>query len=567
MIDDVFLLFRPTFLSARNRWRRGLDLRAQAGRDTFLMVFSLMVMIAVYVFTGWALREAGKNPTLAVLPPHMLLGFTFAMVLLMLGISSVLSALGTFFLSDDLEIILPSPTPWWRIFSGKYLYVFLMASWMPFLFTTPMLLAFGVYDQASWEFYVLAPILMIPYFMIPAGLGVAVATLLVIAIPVYRARETFLVIIIALLVVAYIVLDTLAIEWNSLRSAQELLRVMALITAPSSSWLPSYWLGNALGELLRPAEQPLLWYGVALASAALGAVMVGFLSIRLMHRVAYSNIRNKRRGAVYGSRRGQERMQYFAGFLDPAFRGLIGKEVRVLARDISQVVQLFMLIGLALVYLYHMRLFSAVESFPEAIRPWWKNFLFIGNITMGAFVVTAMCTRFVVPSVSLEGRSFWILQTCPITISQLVKMKFRLWLLPTALVSVVFYTAGAMAIGADFGIVLLCGLASVIVSYGVVGLAIGFGTYFAHFEWEHASQLAGSVGSLLFMLAATFLIFLNMIPAWILLAYGPYAILSADGLALFSGMIALVCLVLGINVQAGRIAMREGIESLEKRLR
>lgn len=531
------------------------------------MIFSVMVMVAVYQFTAWALAEASKNPTLAVLPPTMLLGFIFAMVLLMLLISAVLSALGTFYLSEDLELILPAPASWVNIYAGKFFYVFLISSWMPFLFTTPMLVAFGINAGAGWTFYLFAPLLLLPYFLIPSGVGVVIATLLISAIPVYRARETFLFVLIALVAVGYLLLDTLSISWNAVNSAQELLRAMTLLTAPSAAWLPSNWLGSALGGLLVQNLTPLVWwYVAALMSGAIGATAGGFIATRLLHARAYSNIRNKRGGAVYGSKSTQVLLRRWSTALSPSLRALLLKDIRILSRDISQVVQLFMLVALSLVYLYHMRLFAAVESFPEAIRPWWKNFLFIGNITMGAFVITAMCTRFVVPAVSLEGRSFWLLHTAPISIERLVRVKFLSWLVPTALISVLFYTAGAVAIGADLGIVVLCGAASLIVSYGVVGLAIGFGAYFAHFEWEHSSQLAGSVGSLLFMLAATFLIFLNMVPAWVLLMYSGIALASPHAVGLFAAMVALLAAVLGVNVQAGRIAMREGIASLEKRL-
>jgi len=244
---------------------------------------------------------------------------------------------------------------------------------------------------------------------------------------------------------------------------------------------------------------------------------------------------------------------------------MIGKELRVLSRDVSQVVQLFMLLGLALTYLYHLRIFSSVESFPLAIRPWWKNFLFIGNVTMGAFVTTAICTRFVFPSLSMEGRSFWILQTSPLELRELIRMKFWCWFFPISIMAGVFFAAGAVAIGAEPRIVAVCALSSVVVSYGVVGLAIGFGALFAHFEWEHTSQLAGGFGSLLFMLVATVLIFLNMVPAWVILFYAPKIGMSLESVSSMLLIGVLILTVIGINIQIARIAMRTGTESLLRR--
>jgi ABC-2 type transport system permease protein len=566
-MKSLFLLFRPTFLATRNRWTRSVDLRAQAGRDLFLLSFSFLVMLAVYIFTRWALKESAENPALAYLPYSTFLALLFGMLLAMLLISSVLAALGTYFLSDDLELILPTPLSAWRLFLGKFTYVFLVSSWMPFLFATPVLLAFARASEAPLAFYALAPALMIPFLLIPSALGVAVAHVIVLAIPVYRVRETILAVLVAGAAAVYSLIDILQIEWDSLKSAQELLRLMSLVTAPTMNWLPSNWLGQALGELLRPVGVSWEWYGAVLVCTAVASVSLAFLAALLMHDTAYSNIRNKRRGATYKSTGFQRWVRRAGASFSPSFRAMIGKELRVLSRDVSQVVQLFMLLGLALTYLYHLRIFSAVESFPLAIRPWWKNFLFIGNVTMGAFVTTAMCTRFVFPSLSMEGRSFWILQTSPLEIKDFVRMKFWVWFVPISIMAGCFFTAGAVAIGAEPRIVLVCGLSSFVVSYGVVGLAIGFGALFAHFEWEHTSQLAGGFGSLLFMLVSTVLIFLNMVPAWMVLFYAPRIGMSLENISSILLLAALILAVIGVNVQAARIAMRTGTESLLKRYR
>lgn len=48
-----------------------------------------------------------------------------------------------------------------------------------------------------------------------------------------------------------------------------------------------------------------------------------------------------------------------------------------------------------------------IDDLPIGQRLWWQAILIIGNMTMGAFVMTAVATRFVFPSVSLEGQTFW----------------------------------------------------------------------------------------------------------------------------------------------------------------
>lgn len=92
---------------------------------------------------------------------------------------------------------------------------------------------------------------------------------------------------------------------------------------------------------------------------------------------------------------------------------------------------------------------EAVQGLPPDARIWWQGFLVVSNIAMGAFVITAACTRFVFPAVSMEGQSFWMPQSAPIEISDILKAKFWCWLVPIATMSSVIFSIGAMAINAE----------------------------------------------------------------------------------------------------------------------
>jgi ABC-2 type transport system permease protein len=197
----------------------------------------------------------------------------------------------------------------------------------------------------------------------------------------------------------------------------------------------------------------------------------------------------------------------------PEYRAIIVKEFKVFARDMTQAIQLLLLLGLCMVYLYNFRILHGVANLPDATKLWWQGFLVGSNLAMGAFVMTAVCTRFVFPSVSLEGQSYWILQTSPLSVGQLLRAKFWCWLVPVASMSSIIFASGALAINAEPEIIAINALASWVVCYGIVGLATGLGALFSNFDWEHSSQLAASFGSLVFMLSATVLIVLNLIPA------------------------------------------------------
>ena len=159
----------------------------------------------------------------------------------------------------------------------------------------------------------------------------------------------------------------------------------------------------------------------------------------------------------------------------------------------------------------------------------------------------------------------WIMQTSPIDIKSMIKAKFICWLIPVQTVSFIFFVAGALAIGGTFEAVLLSGASSIILCYGIVGLAIGIGCYFARFDWEHPSQLSASLGSMLFMVSAIILVFLNMLPAWFLLA-GEENYAPSLGLNLNQAVLLLTIASILINSLIVRESLKVGEQKLRNKI-
>ena len=103
-------------------------------------------------------------------------------------------------------------------------------------------------------------------------------------------------------------------------------------------------------------------------------------------------------------------------------------------------------------------------------------------------------------------------------------------------------------------------------SFGIVGLAIGVGAYFANFDWEHPSQLAAGFGTLVFMLIGFVLIIANLSIIWFSLSLVHY---RGDelNLPIQLGVFALAgAMVIYLNYMAASRALRLGAESLRRRV-
>ena len=92
---------------------------------------------------------------------------------------------------------------------------------------------------------------------------------------------------------------------------------------------------------------------------------------------------------------------------------MIGKEVRTLTRDVAQWSQLFLMVALLFLYLYNIRMLPLGGDARATIVAY-------ANLGMAGFVVAAICLRFAYPSVSSEGKAFWMVQSAPVSYRRLL---------------------------------------------------------------------------------------------------------------------------------------------------
>lgn len=569
MLGLLPILLRPKVLGIRNRWRAGRATQNLAFRDTVLAGFAVLVMLALYRGMLRALDYLAEDLEIAYLPPSLTLSLIFLMILFMLCFSSAAAAFGALFLGRDLELLLASPLKPFRFFVGKLLEVVISSSWMVAVFGMPVLIAFGTHYDADSSFYLVAVGLLVPFFLIPASLGVIVATLFSRFVSAGRTRELFLVAALLFVWALFECVRLIVATGTSLHDVNSVMATLRIFSFTSEPWIPSYWLAAVLGEQLEPLGTPLQPYLILLLGVSLALVTLAYLLYRFLHARAFTKTLAKRNVFfVRGTSVVTRVLRHIPG-LPPPIRAVITKDLQAFSRDVMQGVQLLMLLGLCIIYLYNFSVMRGVSDLPENIRGWWQGFLVMMHLFMGAFFITAACTRLAFPSVSLEGPSYWIVQSSPLAIRELLRAKFLTWLFPVTLLCLLIFTSGTVILGAPTTVVLLSCISCALICYGVVGLAVGLGAVFAHFEWEHASQLVASFGSLVFMLVSVVLVLVNMGLLGLIIYLGnPDMSAFVISYPVWLMMSAIMLVVMyAVNLAVGRWALSQGVLALERRLR
>ena len=91
------------------------------------------------------------------------LSWLFLTFLSFLAFSGVVTSLSTFFLSDDLRLLLAAPVAPRRLFHARFARTVGQASWMVVVFLAPVLAGVGLARCAPLSFYLVAVLTVVPF--------------------------------------------------------------------------------------------------------------------------------------------------------------------------------------------------------------------------------------------------------------------------------------------------------------------------------------------------------------------------------------------------------------------
>src|SRR5688572_30031441 len=268
-------LLLPKWLTARARAMQGEKGRsariAILGFTGFLFwafIFGVLFRLLTY-FRG--VDEIGALLAGKLLG-LILLGFTSILLL-----SNIITALSSFFLAKDLDMLVAGPVDWLRLYGAKLLETVIASSWMVLLVSVPMFTAYGLVYDGGLMFPLLAIAVMLPLFIIPAVVGSALTLTLVNVFPARRTRDILSVI--AVLAAGGIVLLFRLVRPEQLARPEgfrNLMDFISVLRTPTSPLMPSEWAQKVTMGFLRGEPDWLALYllwATAAAFVVLGALL------------------------------------------------------------------------------------------------------------------------------------------------------------------------------------------------------------------------------------------------------------------------------------------------------
>jgi len=428
-----------------------------------------------------------KTPIFALVLLRNLLALVFLVSTVILFSSSLTAAIGSYFTDLDLDLYHAGPRAKLRIALSRWLKTLVQSATVVYVFLIPLVVAFAERYDKPPAFFASVLLNLGLLLTIPVSLASLVILLLVRWFPVRRIHQivaTIAVLVLTLVVVAFRMSRPERFFANV--SSADVAEVLRSIELPAMSVYPS----TAVAELMTRPDAPFLAGRIALLAVLAFALFA--LAARSWYFTAFVRARESMAPMAIGAASATTLFDRLLARADPPLRALIGKEVRTIGRDVAQWSQLFLMAALLFIYLYNIRMLPLGG---DARAP----LVAYANLGMSGFVIAAICLRFAYPSVSSEGKAFWLIQTAPVSYRTFLVVKVLVYALPLTLFAL-FLTAFANFILEANGVVWLFTMTGAsLLAVTLVSLGVGLGALSPNFNAENPLQVGLSLGGFAYM--------------------------------------------------------------------
>jgi ABC-2 type transport system permease protein len=555
---SLWHVLQPKWRTALQRVREERS-RGGSGKLLLLTIVGLAFWVGVFGVLFLILRYFRRVEELGPYLAAKLLGFVLLSFITILVLSNVITALSSFFLAKDLDLLVSAPVDWLRIYLAKLGETLLHSSWMVALMTVPILAAYGVVYGGGVLFIPYAALTLVPMLVLPAVVGSAITVILVNVFPARRTRDLLSIIAIGAGGLVVLLFRLIRPErFARPEGFRNLLDYFAVLRTPTSPFLPSEWATNAIMSYLRHAPDPLplvLLWTTAAAFVTLGA---------MLHRSLFAPGFTKAQEGAERFVRGRFWRWTVGWVLAPlpvAKREFVLKDIRLFFRDTTQWSQLILLAVLVVVYLFNINALPLHRG--EPVGFFYVTLVSFLNLGLAGFVLASIAARFIFPAVSLEGRQMWLLRSSPLDLRALLWSKYWVGTVPLLALALLLtvFTNVLLEVGPFMmvvGLVTICGL-----TFAIAALALGFGALYPQFETENAAQIPTSFGGLVYMMATIALLAFVIVALWQAVYAYVHAVYLGEPVVIDAWMIFWFVVAALLCAAATVIPLRVGLRKME----
>lgn len=451
-------------------------------------------LVADYVLFARLFRALGEaeaqTPLFALGLLRNLLALVFLVASVILFSSGMTTAIGSYFTDLDLDIYHAAPRSKLRVAIARWLKTLAQSATVVFLFLVPLFIAFARQYDKPLSFHPIVLVNLALLLTIPVSLASIVILVLVRWFPVRRVHQivaTLAVLVLTLVVIAFRM--SRPERFFTTISTDDVTAVLRAIELPSMSIYPS----TSLAELMTRTDAFPIAPRIAIIAIVLFAIFAAIA--KASYFTAFVRARESLAPVAIGAAPATRLLDRAIARADPPVRAMIAKEVRTITRDVAQWSQVFLMAALLFIYLYNIRMLPLGGDARATLVAY-------ANLGMTGFVVAAICLRFAYPSVSTEGKAFWLLQTAPVSYRQFILVKALVYGMPLTIFSLVLTAFANFILEANAIVWAFTMIGASLLAVTLATVGVGMGALSPNFNAENPLQVGLSLGGFAYMAVA-----------------------------------------------------------------
>ena len=497
---------RHTYLLLKNRVKIANNYVAGI-RDHLLIHLFVFIGVVCFLILGGTVffyhifSFLNRQEEFGTLLMDRLIGMVMMAFFSMLIFSNLIITLSTTYISREIEYFMGQPVQHRSIFFVKLAESIVYSSWAFAILSLPFFISFGLVRGVSLWFYPLVILLIIPFLIVPAGIGALITMLISAFLPARRALKwTFG--FVAVGITASIVLVRLTGIRSALFSGnvESYTQILTLLKVGQNFWSPHFWITRGMIALAENNWKEYFYWLALITSTSLMLLQVcAWLAPALYYRgwCLANETAGSRNGHFSIGRIIFDTIERLFSFLRPPVRALVMKDIKTFWRDPAQWSQLIILFGLLFIYMANLRS-AYFQSFTvRRFIPFWMSVIAFFNMGTTCFILSIITSRFVYPMLSLEGKQYWIVGLAPMKRSRVVWEKYWLCWISSLIITEALMVFSNWILRVTPSMMLLSTITLFFMSFGLTSLSVGLGAATPNFKEDNPARIANGLGGTL----------------------------------------------------------------------
>ncbi len=498
-MQDTILILRTRLKIANNYVPRFRD-HFVIHLFVFLAVMTALV-IGGTLFFFYIFSILERQEDFGSMLMNRLIGMVMMAFFSMLIFSNLIITLSTTYISREVEYLVAQPISHSTVFFVKMVEAIFYSSWAFAILSLPLFMSYGIVREVPLAFYPLVILLIVPYLVVPAGIG-ALGTMILSALLPARKAMKWSVLLTALIILASMIILKNSNLRGSLLGANidNFSQILNGLKMGQVLWAPHYWMTQGMISLGEGDYKTFAYWLAMLTSTALMLVQINaWLAPRLFYRgwcKARESSSGKEGARTWGMKL-FDQIESVLSILKRSTRALVVKDLKTFWRDPAQWSQLIILFGLLFIYMANLRSAYSQGNGLAKLIPAWQTVLSFFNMGATCFVLSILTTRFVYPMLSLEGKQFWVVGLAPIDRNKVVWQKYWLCWTTSLVLTQALMLFSNWILDAPIFMRVLGAITLFFMSFGLTSLAVGLGATTPNFKEDNPARIANGLGGTL----------------------------------------------------------------------